>query len=342
MARTGFKAAIAVLAMVMFAGCASAQRKGTVLVVAGDDLSDRGNVFAVTQNEIPPPDYYYQGSFTNAPGAWDRQIDTPNTTYAVRALAYGGATACTYPDMAGAANFSILDLQQQIADFQNKVEDADYLNTLVANDGVGTNRTLVAVIWAGHNDVAMVGSLPSDQQDGLAGNIVDCIANATRALLDTPQLNISTIVIGNLAPVDQAPAVTGSDSADQVASLVTDVNSGISELVNKLQGEAPETTRVLLWDVNNALTAAATGSDLSTEPCLDVPADYNVLAGDVPNGNCSDANSRIWYDNIHPTAAVHELVMNSFEELLNNDSNNSTGDSGNSTAGGTARKMRLF
>jgi len=327
--------------------CGALAAKSRVLIIAGDGYSDRGNLYAVTSDGggqgIPDADVYYNGSFTNAPGVWAKQIDRDDTIVAVRDLAYGGARACDYPELPGYTGSlaRILSLKQQVAGFKEKLADKGYYEKLV-----GTNRTVIPLIWAGHDDLFVYSNLSKQNTTQLAGRIVGCIQNASQEFLE--EKIFKHLILTTLAPIDLSPYAIDNKMTRQLRTLITAINTGIKKLAADLS-KRNSTVDVIVWDANAAMTKTLrnwkkNGYDFWFTPCINTNNSLSLSAGD----KCKDPERHLFYDSFHPEAGVHTALVRDLEKVMikaeiltsiktGGGSSSGGGSGGGSKAGGSGK-----
>jgi phospholipase/lecithinase/hemolysin len=277
------------------------------VVVFGDSLSDPGNVFALTGQysirpfaPIPSAPYLIGGlHFTNGE-TWverlSRALHSPTGAGpAARApqiytnFAFGGARA-----RAGAASASP-DFGAQVAMY-------------FANSGGVANRDALYVVWFGANDVrdaievlaidpsgaTSVGMLQA-AMGSIAGNVGALWAAGARKFLvpNVPNIGLTPALAAQPAQVRAA--------ATQFSSAY---NAGLAQLLVGLQAQLPDTQFVSL-DVFSLLqsivaTPSVFGLSNATESCLR----FGVVVGAI----CPDPRRYLFWDAIHPTAAVHRIL----------------------------------
>jgi outer membrane lipase/esterase len=276
--------AVCAVAMALFAvEPARAQDYGTI-VVFGDSLSDDGNLFAVSGGAVPPPPYF-QGRFSNGP-VWVERLAGYNTNLN---FAFGGARTDNTNNadpLPGA-----LGVREQIG---------GYIGSLGGNpipDGS------LVVLWAGANDIN-AGISPVTAALNQASNLATLVAAGA-----------DTVLLPNLPNLGATPgAISGGTS--QLGLLATQVyNQVLDQSVRALP--LPGGTNVIQMDVFGAFNViladpAAFGFTNVTQACL------NVLS--CATGTLQAQNQFLFWDNIHPTAAGHELLALYAGLLLSTDS----------------------
>ena len=252
------------------------------LVVFGDSLSDPGNAAAALGSAW---NYtaYPKGQFTNA-DVWAAQLGATfgsGTNFAV-----GGATAA-------APHPPSPTLGQEIAAFG------------AAAPSLGTNP--LTAIWIGGND--FLGLLESATPP--TGQQVTDTTTAAIGAIDAGigQLHASGLknfVVFGLPDLGKLPGVVGDPALSaQVSQISATYNTYLAGSLAPLAGALPGAT-IDYFDVNALFATVlgdpgAFGITDTTTPC--------VVGGTV----CSDPDSHLFYDGVHPTQPIHSLIAATFK-----------------------------
>jgi phospholipase/lecithinase/hemolysin len=277
------------------------------VVVFGDSLSDPGNLYALTGQYSAPPfapipsaPYAIGGfHFTNG-STWaedmSRELHSRSGTgpalrvpHVFTNYAFGGARA-----RAGAAS-GAPDLGAQVGFYFG-----DF-------GGTADARSLY-VIWAGANDLRdAVGALAVDPSGatsvGILQAAVGTIAQNVMALWSA---GARTFLVPNEPNLAVLPALASQPSQVQAAAaqLSAAYNAGLEQALAGLEAQLPQTTIVRLdvFTLLNSVLAAPKlyGFTDTTEPCLT----FGVVAGFM----CDGPRRYVFWDAIHPTAAVHRVL----------------------------------
>lgn len=273
---------------VAFSASLSAE-KFEEIYVFGDSLSDIGNVFNVTSTISPegfPPPPYFQGRFSNGP-VWVDYLaqdlglaPTPYMDVAGGAVptdginyAFGGATT-------GSSNTIIAGL---LPGLQQQID-----NYTAANTSADPNA--LYVVWAGANDY-------------LGGGVTDVtepVNNLSTAVTSLYNVGARDIMVVNLSDLGDLPG-TRSDSqfSSGFNALTSAHNSGLAATLDLLS-QKPE-INIIPVDVNSILNKAIAdpgefGFTNVTDSCL------------TESSVCANPDEYLFWDDIHPTTAAHELV----------------------------------
>jgi outer membrane lipase/esterase len=276
------------LAAVLGASAAQAQTYNR-LVVFGDSLSDNGNTFLASGGTNPPSPPYFQGRFSNGPtftellgfgtlGRGAAGAVAGNVNYA-----FGGA------ETTGPGTFGVPSLRQQLQLYTSRG------GTFGANDLVsvyaGANNILnnVQAASVNPNPPAFLGGIST-----VAANDVLSVAGQVAAA------GAGTIIVPNLPGFGDLPPFRGGPASQ----LVEMFGSGTfnARIAAGLPGvaQANANTNFILVDVDRAVAQiranpTAYGFTNVTTPCL------NSTTGAV----CATPDTFFYWDNIHPTAALH-------------------------------------
>ncbi|HYI70287.1 MAG TPA: SGNH/GDSL hydrolase family protein, partial [Skermanella sp.] len=137
------------------------------IVAFGDSLSDTGNVFIGTNGIVPPPDYYFNGRFSNGPILLD-QLGAALGSAVDPFL--GGGSNFAFGSARVTASPSVLSLRLQTDTF------------LDVTAVTGADPTALYVVYGGGNDVRdAIGSADpiaaittaAEQLAGIVGDLAD-------------------------------------------------------------------------------------------------------------------------------------------------------------------------
>ncbi len=285
------------------------------VVVFGDSLSDPGNVFVATRQysvapfaPIPSAPYAIGGMhFTNGQ-TWgerlSRELHSPTGTgpallapQVYTNYAFGGARA-----RAGSASASP-DLGSQVAMY-------------LGNSGGTANAGSLYVVWFGANDVRdAIEALAVDQTGATSVGLVRAALEALGAnMVALWSAGARTFLVPNVPNLALTPAVAAQPAPvpDLALQFSTAYNAGLAQVLGQLQAQLPGVRIVQLdiFSVLNGIVAAprAYGIANVTQPCLS----FGVLVDAI----CKDPRKYLFWDAIHPTAAVHKILAEEAEAAL--------------------------
>jgi phospholipase/lecithinase/hemolysin len=272
----------------VFSASLSAQ-KFEEIYVFGDSLSDVGNVFnvalAVTEEGFPPPPYF-QGRFSNGP-VWVDYLaqdlglaPTPYIDVAGGAVptdginyAFGGATT-------GSSNSTIAGL---LPGLQQQIDNYTAANTSADPDAL-------YVVWAGANDYL---------GDGVT-DVTEPVNNLSTAVTSLYNVGARDIMVVNLPDLGKLPGTRGdSQISSRLNALTSAHNSSLAATLDLLS-QKPE-INIIPVDVNSIFNRAIAdpgefGFTNVTGSCL------------TESSVCANPDEYLFWDDIHPTTAAHELV----------------------------------
>lgn len=246
------------------------------IFVFGDSLSDTGNTFEATG--IPPSPPYFEERFSNGPVWVDYLAEDLGLSSDRRTnYAFGGATTGSNNNTLLPSGIpSLPGLQQQVDSFKATNTTAD--------------PNALYVVWAGANDY-------------LGGNITDPtvpVNNLTSTVSTLSDYGAKNVLVVNLPDLGRTPATSNDRQiADNLNVLSTFHNL---ELTNSLSILSQQNdTNIISLDINSLFNRAiANPSEFGltnvTDACL------------TQAGVCSNPNEYLFWDDLHPTTVVHELV----------------------------------
>lgn len=259
------------------------------LVVFGDSLSDTGKVQAAFKDalNIQLPDAPYDnGRFSNGPVAVEvlaQQLQVPLTS-----LAYGGALTGTSNRITTAGVLTGTGTQSQITGY------------IQAKQGV-LDANALYVVWAGGNDFF---TAPT------AATVGSATANLLQGVSALYSAGARQFLIPNLPDLANTIDSIKAGGAVQAGAHALSVafNGALAQTFAQAQASLPG-ARIEVFDTEGVLSA--------------LRADY-IAKGGVVNqacwvGNfqgvgtqCSTPDTYFMWDNVHPTAKVHQAVGEAF------------------------------
>lgn len=258
------------------------------LIVFGDSLSDPGNLYEASGHTDPPVPPYHEGRFSNGP-IW---VDYLANDYgiAVESHAVAGATTGTH-NIANQSPGQYAGLQQQVQAF-------------AAGNPGGVDPDAVYFIWAGSNDFALLPPDATEEQIGLM--FAETIGNILNAAGTLQALGAQKLIIGNIPDIGLTPQSREAGLSDQLTALAGALNAELAAAISALFADAVILDSFAL--MNEILADAGDlGITNLTEACLTRNSDIAV---------CSDPESHLFWDHMHPTTAVHQLFAARMAELL--------------------------
>jgi phospholipase/lecithinase/hemolysin len=269
-------AATAVLGLAVVSAPAAAAYSG--IYVFGDSLSDNGNLFAATGY---PPSPYWNGRFSNGPVAVENLASGLGVT--LHDLAIAGATT-------GADGSSVGDhtgMSSQLTTF----------NTIVS--GLADPNALY-VVWGGANDLRHAAA--SGDPAVVSAAVSGAIGNLQTIVSTLYSEGARNFLLPNLPDLGLTPEALshGATFAAGATSLSETFNFYLGQtyagLANAFTGE--HFMYVDAMSAQRGLVSGAPGNGYSnvTDACV------------TSTTLCADPNSYIYWDYIHPTAAVHSVL----------------------------------
>ncbi|HEY9735005.1 MAG TPA: SGNH/GDSL hydrolase family protein [Trichocoleus sp.] len=270
------------------------------LYVFGDSLSDIGNFFAATGNQLPPPQLgYFQGRFTNGP-LWvdylapqlgltsDRQTN----------FAFPGATT----GVRNTTDPRLPALQQQIAGFIQAAPQVD--------------PNGLYVVWAGANDYT---------RGGGETNPAIPVGNLTSAIQALAGSGARNILVPNLPDLGQVPLFQGRGPEEAAAATALTVgptghNVLLSQAVSQLRSQLGPNVNLTLLDVGALFSDLVSNPSqfgfTNTEDACLFPSPLLSGLPQVPITICSNPNEYIFWDSLHPSTRTHQILADEAAEVL--------------------------
>lgn len=277
------------------------------MYVFGDSLSDGGgsstaalSIFKIFQGNCDPfhpcPPYA-QGHYSNGPVAAE---------YLANAILPGGANAGNFASLAiggsttGIGNYGDLGSQttRGLIGLPGIAQQVIvYLNAL-ASSGTRAPSDALFMIWGGANDYLTGSSAISAAQ-----NIATYVALLAYS-------GAQSILVPNIPDLSRTPSVVSDGAAAiQAASAFTlSFNQTLADSLNYVAGLFPA-TRITQFDTfgyfnDLAQNPSAYGFSNVTDACVNLPS------------VCSDPEAHVFWDDIHPTTLVHQLLAGAMAQQL--------------------------
>jgi len=282
----------------------------TSLTVFGDSLSDQGNAFTLTGGQFPPPPYS-AGRASNGPVAVQvlaSALGVPLTASTAGGTNYAVIGAATgqvpIPGGGGATtdNFAAVTYGLPVLSGTGLLNQAlSYISK-----GPTTNPdSSLFLVWGGPNDFFIDPSATTAMNavTNLATVIQLLYANGARDFLvpNMPDLSLTPFAL-SLPPLQQAG----------LHALSVGFNAGLSGALGQLQ--ALPGIEITPFDTFAMLTLlikdpGSFGFTDATTPCI-----QGILTGSPTV--CADPDSHVFWDGVHPTAAVDQLLGGAFANAV--------------------------
>ncbi|NDW06058.1 autotransporter domain-containing protein [Jiella pacifica] len=266
------------------------------VVSFGDSLSDNGNLYAVTAGSTPASPPYFNGHYSNGP-VFTEYLNGPMQPAGAATL--GGVpidpTANQNYAFGGARTDALTALPPGIPDQIGFFQLKD--GAFAAND--------VVTLLGGANDIFDAARQPAATPADIAAAAALAAQNIGTAAGTLSQIGAPTVVVLNLPDLGLTPQFNGSPTTQFVGTLASDTfNSALSQAVFASAAANPGTDTHLV-DVERVFSAIIAdpqrfGFDNATEGCRFVTS--------CLNGTQAEQNQYLFFDNVHPTTAGHQLL----------------------------------
>nr|WP_197478204.1 SGNH/GDSL hydrolase family protein [Luteibacter rhizovicinus] len=254
------------------------------IVSFGDSLSDTGNMFNESQWKLPGASWYL-GRFSNGP-TWIEHM-AARTGLTLNNWAIGGAQTKD-------AKFGIIHgIGTQIDGFFNYATKAK---------GYDPSRTLFTFLISGNdfvNDTKTAPKIIEDQEIAL------------RRLVEK---GARKILVVNLPNVSVAPVFRlGRTDANGVLGKVEYYNHHLVQLVERVNATTPADVRIVnvrAYFDDVLTTPGRFGITNTKDSCLaiDSPSSTSYMKAQKRRADCVDPSRYVFWDTLHPTTRVHELM----------------------------------
>ena len=284
----------------------------------GDSLSDTGNAFSLTGGLFPENSLSFDGRFSNGPIWIDSLASSldldPTAFFTNFSVSEDGANYATGGSRSGDQNILNalpLGLQQQLGSFI-----APLLET-----NQSANSDALYTIWAGANDYLQNTLVSDNVSPGPEPNPDTTVNNITNSIEALYNVGARNFLIPNLPSLGITPLATFTGTSEMLNQLTDEHNQKLELAIAQLEQFLSEATITLL-DVNSILdeiidNPSQFGFTNVTDSWSDTVLTFCPDAFLGPDGLVKSCDvdvpypdEYLFWDIIHPTEAVHQLISN--------------------------------
>lgn len=292
---------------------AGATQKIDDLVVFGDSLSDPGNAFALLGTQSVPP-YLL---IPEAPYAVGGYYFSNGRTWVERlGQEFGVAVGPAFSSQSKFNNYAIGGAR---ARSYGQIYLSMQIATFLGRNSSKAPASSVYVLFIGSNDVRdAIESFSTDPSGAVAAQIV---ANALAAVGDNMTALASAgakqFLVLNVPDLSLVPAVRlqGAQVQRVANYLSNEYNKGLAQIMASLKTS---------YDVDiKAVDIFALLRDVVANPKqyeLSNVLDSCITPGVINNAVCAKPDSYLFWDGIHPTRKIHEVITEAAEALFEKES----------------------
>lgn len=268
------------------------------IIAFGDSLSDTNNIYNASMWALPNDISWFQGRFSNG-FTWVEYLakrhNLPLYNWAI-----GGAAG-------DAQKYGIIPgLRQEVTSWVEYSKDAKNYNK---------DKTLFTVLIGGNDLInynRTVNQLMADVQDSIEA----IIANGGK-----------NILVLNLPDISVAPVFKINPNLDKVkiATQVFDYNTKLAVYIESLKNRYRNQVNIEVFNTADSFTSIlATPSKYglanTTDSCLNLTTDSsgNYLTKQKLRANCTNPNTFMFWDNLHPTTKMHEILASEVDKFIQN------------------------
>ncbi|MFZ9034872.1 MAG: SGNH/GDSL hydrolase family protein [Francisellaceae bacterium] len=300
------------------------------VVVFGDSLSDKGTLFEYTQGTVPKSPPYYNGMFSNG-NVWAKLFkdDLKPLGIEMSNYAIGGATAYLH-----IGSYLPYSLSGELKIFRLNAADKNWHNY----------DRFLSIIWVGGNDYLWADkNLSQADQDAMVKKVISSIDTTIKQLIES---GIDKFVLLNLPDLGQVPEMVDADKVKLGHYFSLEHNKALKNLVTRYQHDYPY-RQFKLIDIESLFNEVIDDPELINkrydteisnvnDPCwrggfvFDNMAAQQVLNRAIPHTMdiltaiavanddklCSDPEHYLFFDRIHPTSQVHQVLYQFIKEKL--------------------------
>ena len=262
----------------------------STVVVFGDSLSDKGNIYEYTKHRMPAAPGYYQGRFSNGP-IWPEllanQLFPKSSSTHLLDYAFGGAGVL---EMKGDS----FVLSQEIDSY------------LLAHETTDCSQSLF-VLWIGANDYL----LNPEMNDADSACVTKAILNSVQRLVDKGAQHIMLV---NLPDLGHTPLGYELELVEPLSQITQLHNQLLHNEFYELQHRYPDLKWVYV-DINHLFAdminhPSVYGLANTTERCFFAKPLFLKPGSQQRtkfhyNDECLGF---LFFDNLHPTKEVHQVI----------------------------------
>lgn len=254
------------------------------IIVLGDSLSDTNNVFNVSLLRFPNPKSWFLGRFSNGP-TWVEYL-AKQSRLPVYNWAVGGAAS-------NQKKWVIPGILEQVDLWLIYMKEAKNYRP----------ENSLFTVWIGANDLITY-------NQGVEGIIV----SQGKALNRLVGAGAKKILVLNLPDITRTPEFSYRKDGAEIKRQIDDYNRRIKQVVDYINSRYPSSS-VMLFDLEALFTDILDHperyqiSNVKTS-CLDIkaPSSLNYINAIPVRAACTDADSYVFWDLLHPTTHTHQLL----------------------------------
>ena len=284
--------------LVLATGAFAANNPFSNFNIFGDSLSDTGNAFMLTGGKYPASPPNAGGRISNGPLWVEYLAETlgmelqPENQYAV-------AGACS-----GVGNFSYSAYYSPFFPEMKALEGTGLqwqIQTFLNDSGPHRlDPNALNIVWIGANDIFTTLTFGGEE---MTDTVYHAIQNTTEAVATLAKRGARHILVVNLPDLGLTPFGLLQGSA-QLSGLTDVYNDYLDEALDSLEAKGIRTIR---------LDAAGLIREIVANP-----GDFGLMnATGMAIYNPADADGYLFWDEVHPTTAGHQIVAaRAVEELI--------------------------
>jgi phospholipase/lecithinase/hemolysin len=258
------------------------------VIIFGDSFSDTGNAYAARNRTWPIDPPFYQGRSCDGPNWVDRLEVLEKYNYA-----YSGAvTDNNFGDGSTKVHTFRHDLRQEIITYFIDISKKN-LDTILP----------LYIIWIGFNDVLTNPSVNPRR-------VVNSLMNSIQDLID---VGANNFLIFNQLPLQVFPRFKNLNRSTFYMQITALFNKELRKSLTALKKDQTKPS-IYLFDIHALITNII--SDTSSRTFTNTVNEcWNIQNSKVVK-RCSDPKNYVFFDTIHFTSSVHQLITNAIQPFL--------------------------
>ncbi len=309
------------------------EKKHNKIRIFGDSLVDNGNLPPVTWPfVIPPSTRYDRGRFTNGLVAVEHlankmKIELVPSINGInlkdKGINWGIGGSTTAESNINPGGLLVDGLLGQIGQYEDALDAAGK-----PGGEAKKKKSPLFIIWTASNNY-FIPFYNGGSPDG--DTVLEAVTDISEAVTRLHARGAKVIVVTNMIDLGQVPMcnlIGGPEVCDILTGMTYAHNEELSNALGVLDADL-RNLKIIQFDIhtvfegtlNNLEKHGFSDTDISNPGpatgCLFEPSSANCSLLDFRNGNS------FWWDELHPSAAVHKIVGKELIDTLKKDDNNS-------------------
>ncbi len=293
------------------------------MVVLGDSLSDNGNLFVSTGGAIPEPQFYYEGRFQDGEAYSEQLYEQLGLPGSLTPAVLGGDNYAVGGARSRYHNVDldpVTGLPPPLGSTPTPWSLLGQLDTYQTTVGGIADPDALYVVWSGANDIGDALRIGDSFGPAAALSLINqAVADMATVITSLIGMGGEHFLIPNVPDLALTPRIAELEAvAPGAGALATQatrlLNAGIDAVVASLLGV--EVVRFDTFALFDSVVADMSTFGLSnvSDACLQNFFVEPPITGDETV--CAAPDEFLFWDEIHPTAAAHEIIAGAMAASL--------------------------